>query len=77
MTHVHSPDPNLIGWDVIWGGAPPPFCSTYDFMASMSRLDAVGRGLSLPGHQDIVGVMLSEDAGRLDRTLEVRRRPLQ
>ena len=22
-THVHSPDPNLIGCDVIWGGVPP------------------------------------------------------
>ena len=34
-TQVHSPDPNLIGCDVIWGGIPAPFCSTYDFMASM------------------------------------------
>lgn len=25
MTHVQSPDPHLIGWEVIWGGVPPPF----------------------------------------------------
>jgi len=23
ITHVHSPDPNLIGWDVTWIGVPP------------------------------------------------------
>ncbi|MGH9080765.1 MAG: hypothetical protein ACRDYE_11955 [Acidimicrobiales bacterium] len=63
MTHVHSPDPNLIGCDVIWGGVPPPFCSTYDFHGVDVLLDTVGRGLTLPVHQDIVGVMVCEDAG--------------
>ena len=32
ITHVHSPDPNAIGWATIWGGVPPAE-STYAFMA--------------------------------------------
>ena len=23
ITHVQSPDPKAMGWDVIWGGVPP------------------------------------------------------
>ena len=34
MTQVHSPDPNAMGWDVIWGGVPPAE-STKAFMASI------------------------------------------
>src|SRR4029077_1520156 len=33
-THVHSPDPNPMGWDEIWIGVPPVL-STNAFMASM------------------------------------------
>src|SRR5947209_19131368 len=33
-TQVHSPDPNLIGCETIWGGLPPAE-STYAFIASM------------------------------------------
>ena len=62
-THVHSPDPNLIGWDVIWGGVPPPLCSTYDFMASMCSSMPWVLGLSLPVHEYFVGVIVSEHAG--------------
>ncbi len=42
MTHVQSPDSNLIGCDVIWGGVPPPFCSTY--MTSWPRCAPRCRG---------------------------------
>lgn len=31
---VHSPDPNVIGWEVICGGVPPT-AWTYAFIASM------------------------------------------
>jgi hypothetical protein len=63
MTHVHSPDPNLIGCEVIWGGAPSAAVFDVRLHGLDVLLDAVGRGLSLPVHEDIVGVMVSEDAG--------------
>src|SRR6476660_9119686 len=41
-THVHSPDPNAMGWDEIWMGVPPVL-STNAFMASMwSWMPCVG-----------------------------------
>ena len=54
-TQVHSPDPNVIGWDVTCAGVPP--------LAWTKRLhgfdvlpDAVSRWLSVDLHDNVVGV---------------------
>jgi hypothetical protein len=37
ITHVHAPEPNLIGWDATGAGVAPPFSSTYAFTVQCAR----------------------------------------
>src|SRR5262245_33093344 len=57
-THVHSPDPKLIGCDLTWAGVPP-VVSTKAFMASMCS-DAVGLGQPVDIYENVVGVAAGE-----------------
>jgi hypothetical protein len=60
-TQVHSPEPNLIGWDATWIGVPP-VDSTRASIALDVLLDTACGRLPFDFHKDVVGVLVGEHA---------------
>ena len=61
-THVHSPEPNLIGWDAIYGLVYPHRSPQRTPSWPQCARGYRGSWLASPVHQDIAGVVAGEDA---------------
>jgi len=58
-TQVHSPEPNLIGWERIWGGVAPGIDVR---LRRLDLLDSLSRFLTLPVDVHVIGVVVGKEA---------------